>query len=105
MIDGASYHIARRDRAKVIGDVMALTDLTPLSGKLVEGLSKGMKQRLCLAKTLIHDPKVLILDEPAAGLDPRARIELRVLVKELRSLLTALRNLDAVFDAYRVTPS
>jgi len=82
----ASYHIARRDRAKVIGDVMALTDLTPLAGKLVEGLSKGMKQRLCLAKTLIHDPKVLILDEPAAGLDPRARIELRVLVKELKSL-------------------
>jgi ABC-2 type transport system ATP-binding protein len=82
----ASYHIPRRQRARVVGDVMELTDLGKLGWKLIEGLSKGMKQRLCLAKTLVHDPKVLILDEPAAGLDPRARIELRVLLKELQRL-------------------
>jgi ABC-2 type transport system ATP-binding protein len=79
----ASYDFRRNERRSVIDDVMALTDLTPLRDKLVATLSKGMKQRLCLAKTLIHDPKVLILDEPAAGLDPRARIELRELIKEL----------------------
>jgi ABC-2 type transport system ATP-binding protein len=79
----ASYDFRRTERRRVIDDVMALTDLAPLRDKLVATLSKGMKQRLCLAKTLIHDPKVLILDEPAAGLDPRARIELRELIKEL----------------------
>jgi ABC-2 type transport system ATP-binding protein len=79
----ASYDFRRRERRRIVQDVMALTDLTPLRDKLVATLSKGMRQRLCLAKTLIHDPKVLILDEPAAGLDPRARIELRELLKEL----------------------
>ncbi|HVY62162.1 MAG TPA: ABC transporter ATP-binding protein, partial [Planctomycetota bacterium] len=82
----AAYGIARRERKKIVGDVMELTDLGGLSRKLVASMSKGMKQRLCLAKTLVHDPKVLILDEPAAGLDPRARIELRVLLKELQRL-------------------
>lgn len=79
----ASYGFRRSERRPIIADVMELTDLAPLREKLVATLSKGMKQRLCLAKTLIHDPKVLILDEPASGLDPRARIELRMLIKEL----------------------
>jgi ABC-2 type transport system ATP-binding protein len=82
----ASYGFRRRDRHQILADVMALTDLIPLKDKLVATLSKGMKQRLCLAKTLIHNPKVLILDEPASGLDPRARIELRVLIKELAGM-------------------
>jgi ABC-2 type transport system ATP-binding protein len=82
----ASYDFPRRERRQIVADVMALTDLEPLRDKLVATLSKGTKQRLCLAKTLVHNPKVLILDEPAAGLDPRARIELRVLIKELAKM-------------------
>jgi len=82
----AAYGLPRRQRARTVADVMALTDLTQHEKKLVASLSKGMRQRLCLAKTLVHDPKVLILDEPANGLDPRARIELRVLLKELAAM-------------------
>ncbi len=82
----AAYGLTRRQRARTVADVMALTDLTQHEKKLVASLSKGMRQRLCLAKTLVHDPKVLILDEPANGLDPRARIELRVLLKELAAM-------------------
>ena len=78
-----AYRLPRKQRRRVIDDVLELTDLGALSTKLVGTLSKGMKQRVCLAKTLLHDPQVLILDEPAAGLDPRGRIELRALLKEL----------------------
>ncbi len=81
-----AYRIPKNDRPRIIGDVLALTDLNVKKENYVEELSTGMKQRLCLAKTLIHDPKVLLLDEPAAGLDPRARIEIKELFKELKAM-------------------
>jgi ABC-2 type transport system ATP-binding protein len=82
----AAYKIPVNKRKSIIDDVLDLTDLAVKRESYVEGLSRGMKQRLCLAKTLIHDPKVLFLDEPASGLDPRARIEFRALLKELQSM-------------------
>ena len=72
-----------RERQKTIARLVEFTSLGELLDKLTTSLSKGMKQRLCLAKTLLNDPDILILDEPAAGLDPRARIELRELVRAL----------------------
>ena len=82
----AAYKIPRERRPGVIADVLELTDLGTKREAYVEELSRGMKQRLCLAKTLLHDPKVLLLDEPASGLDPRARIEIKELLKELRAM-------------------
>lgn len=81
-----AYAIGRSKRKQVISDVLELLDLTHKRDDFVNGLSRGMKQRLCLAKTLVHDPPVLILDEPASGLDPRARLEMKALLKELRRM-------------------
>ncbi len=79
----AAYRVPRNKRPGLISDVLELTDLTYKRDEYVETLSRGMQQRLCLAKTLVHDPDILLLDEPASGLDPRARIEIRELLQEL----------------------
>ncbi len=81
-----AYKIGRAQRKQIILDVLELLDLGHKRDDFVNGLSRGMKQRLCLAKTLVHDPPVLILDEPTSGLDPRARIEVKALLKELRRM-------------------
>ncbi len=78
-----SYGLRGADRNDAVDSVMGFTGLDVLATKPIDGLSKGMKQRLCLGRTMIHDPSVLVLDEPAAGLDPRARIELREMIAAL----------------------
>lgn len=82
----SAYRVERSMRRKVVEDVLHLTDLQHKRDAQVDSLSRGMKQRLGLARVLLHDPDLLLLDEPASGLDPRARIEIRELLKELRNM-------------------
>ncbi len=82
----AAYKIRGKARTKVIDDVLSLVDLAHRADTQIDALSRGMQQRLSLARVLLHDPAVLLLDEPASGLDPRARVEFREIIKELRKM-------------------
>lgn len=83
---GACYKIPAAQRDKTVADVLELVGLSEKRGTLIGALSRGMQQRLGLARVLIHDPQVLLLDEPASGLDPRARIEVMAILQELQRL-------------------
>ena len=83
---GAAYGLSQTQRDKIIGDVLALTDMAGRKDDYIQGLSRGMQQRVSLARVLVHDPDLLLLDEPASGLDPRARIELMEILQELKRL-------------------
>ncbi|WP_372368785.1 ABC transporter ATP-binding protein [Candidatus Uabimicrobium sp. HlEnr_7] len=82
----AAYHIGAHRRKNLVEDILQLLDLTAKKHSLINELSRGMQQRLSLGRALVHDPKLLLLDEPASGLDPRARMELMELLRELRRM-------------------
>jgi ABC-2 type transport system ATP-binding protein len=82
----ACYRQPKQRRTKIVNDLLDLIGLSERRDQAVDTLSRGLKQRLCLARALVHDPVVLLLDEPASGLDPRARVEMREILKELRRM-------------------
>ncbi|MCM8711791.1 ABC transporter ATP-binding protein [Clostridium sp. SYSU_GA19001] len=80
------YNINGKDRDKVCGELLELVDLSSKRDAYVDSLSRGMKQRLCLARSLVHNPKLLVLDEPASGMDPRARFEMKEILRALKDM-------------------
>ncbi len=80
------YDIKLKERKKISDDLLELVDLANKRDTYVDSLSRGMKQRLCLARSLVHNPKLLVLDEPASGMDPRARVEMKEILRSLKSL-------------------
>lgn len=82
----AAYGFSQRDRDRIVGDILALTEMEGRRDDLIQGLSRGLQQRVSLARVLVNDPELLLLDEPASGLDPRARIELMEILRELRRM-------------------
>ena len=83
---GSAYGVEYRERRRIAEELLELVDLSDKKDAYVDTLSRGMKQRLCLARCLIHNPELLILDEPASGMDPRARAEIKAILKELKRM-------------------